>query len=189
MSLLARPGARLERGRAVTGLAVAGLTFTTLAGCAAFGQPVAPTPSVTVTITTTASMAAPSDQQGSAPAPPQGTGQALAAGGVPRDAAPFVGTWVGPVQQTGSGPYTVSLTLDWVDGKLVGTSVYPELGQCRGDLINPRIFDGVLTVDEVITQGSRCVDIAIRLEPSGQTLLYSWPQDPSLGGATLTRSQ
>lgn len=189
MSPRGGPRAPLGRGRAGTGLALAALAVTPLSGCAAFAQPVAPTPSVTVTVTSTASSAASSDRQGPAATPPQSTGQALAPGGVPSDAAPFLGTWVGPVEQTGSGPYSVSLTLQWVDGKLLGTSIYPELGQCRGDLINARIFDGVLTVDEVITPGSRCVDITIRLEPSGQTLLYSWPQDPGLGGATLTRGQ
>jgi hypothetical protein len=88
---------------------------------------------------------------------------------------PFIGTWVGTVDQTGSRSYSVRLTLRWADGRLVGSSVYPELSNCRGDLVNPRIEGAALLVDEVIVEGKfNCIDTTLRLERSGDWLRYSF---------------
>lgn len=88
---------------------------------------------------------------------------------------PFTGTWVGTVDQLGSRPYSVRLTLAWANGRLVGTRVYPGLSNCQVDLVNPRIEEAVLLVDEVIVVGkSNCIDTTLRLERSGDRLRYSF---------------
>jgi hypothetical protein len=79
------------------------------------------------------------------------------------------------VVQTGSIPYTIDLVLEWSNGTLVGSSIYPELDNCRGDLVNPRIVDGGLHIDEVIVEGTHaCVDTTLELRRSGVRLDYSF---------------
>ena len=99
----------------------------------------------------------------------------------------FVGTWVGDVDQLAARPYTVRLTLEITDEQLTGTSVYPELDECKAELTNPRMEGDVLYIDELVTEGrSRCLDTELRLERDGDVLDYSFSA-PATGSATLTR--
>lgn len=115
---------------------------------------------------------------------PTGESQSAAPPG-PLDA--FVGEWIGTVTQEGSSSYTVRLSLREAGNSLVGTSVYPELGNCRGDLVNPRLENSALLIDEVIVEGrSHCVNLVqLRLERSGEFLRYSF-DDAYRGSALLT---
>lgn len=101
---------------------------------------------------------------------------------------PFLGKWAGPVDQEGSRPYSVSLTFGWVNGRLVGSSVYPELSYCKGDLVNPRIEAGVLKVDEVFVGGtSDCADTTVSIERVGDSLRLNFISG-SVTGSALVRS-
>lgn len=103
----------------------------------------------------------------------------------PESVKPFLGTWAGPVDQEGSHPYSVRLTFGWDNGSLVGSSAYPELSDCKGDLVNARIEAGVLQVDEVIVSGpSNCGGATLIFERDGDSLRVKFA-GPAVGFALL----
>ena len=175
----------------IAGITAAVLVIVGIAGVVVFrdrwSKPAAPvaasgtstvmvTPTATVTVTATPSATGvenPNTSSGGASSTVQGQ--------------QFVGTWVGPVDQVGTGPYSARLSLEMVDGKLLGSSTYPELSNCKGNLINPRFDAGALYVDEVIIERrDRCLDTTLKLERDGDSLHYAF-FSPSSGTATLSR--
>mgnify|MGYP003584249487 FL=1 len=91
---------------------------------------------------------------------------------------PFLGTWVGTLSasfQERTWSFSMILTLRWADGRIVGSTVFPESDQaskCQAVLINPRFENDVLLVDEVTNDGN-CTDTTIRIERSGEWLRVS----------------
>lgn len=82
----------------------------------------------------------------------------------------FLGTWTGPNDQAGVGPYTIELTIEAnAAGRLAGRVRYPELDNCSGYLTN---FQHLGTT-EYVTSGARCVDVvSLELTLDGKKLRY-----------------
>jgi len=115
-------------------------------------------------------------------------------GGV-ADLSAFAGTWHGPIEQSGSEPYTTVMTIEAIAlapaGTVIGTVRYPELGDCSGSVTLTGFDSEVLYVTETIdTNTSRCatsVDLTLTLGPGGDTLSYEAPGWDATG--VLTRGE
>lgn len=83
------------------------------------------------------------------------------------DVEPWLGEWSGPIDQTGSKPYSVRMTLAHDGTTVVGLVEYPELS-CSGVLNKAELISGVLTIQEEITKNGGClkyVDLTLKLVP------------------------
>lgn len=139
-----------------------------LAACGAVsGSTATQTPSPetsTVTVTASPSPASPTATSASLDSVSEG------------DAAPFIGTWEGSVDQPGAGDYDAILTIAWDSGTLMGTAYYPQL-KCSGHLSAPSISGFELSVTEHISSGSGCVAIVpLTLTVDGATMDYRGPK-------------
>lgn len=101
----------------------------------------------------------------------------------------IIGTWSGTVTQSGSGTYSVTVTLDGEADSIIGEADYPELG-CGGTWALASHESDTYEFTETITYGSGCVqqvDIHIRALPSGELSYQIDP--PYTSTATLSRVQ
>jgi len=88
----------------------------------------------------------------------------------------FVGQWKGTVQQSGSRPYTIELSVRGMQvGSVVGTVAYPELS-CVGTWTLESQQASEATFVEKITSGSRCISgIRVQMKVAqGMTAHLSW---------------
>ena len=104
--------------------------------------------------------------------------------------AGLLGTWSGPVDQPGSRPYSMQVTLRLTQGgKLRGSVVYPELSACRGYWDSPRFRgDQVLMVEHITQRADSCIpegNVVLALSADGRTLDWTYAGD--LASAPLTR--
>lgn len=79
----------------------------------------------------------------------------------------WLGEWTGAVDQPGSPPYSVRLSLSHNGRTVVGTVAYPELA-CSGELDDASLAGNVLAIEETITVNGRCltsVDLDLTLRP------------------------
>lgn len=84
------------------------------------------------------------------------------------------GTWVGPVTQPGSKPYSIVMTLQASGGE----TDYPDL-QCGGKLTRAGAASGYTFFIETITRGrldkgGRCIDGSITVTMAGTQLAWGW---------------
>lgn len=113
---------------------------------------------------------------------PVGTGAPVALA----DVEPWLGDWTGPVNQSGSRPYSVRMTLAHDGRTVVGLVEYPELS-CSGVLNNAQLVGDALTIQEEITKNGGClkfVDLTLALAPG--RIDYSFNQMYT-GSGRLTR--
>jgi hypothetical protein len=110
--------------------------------------------------------------------------------GPPADRRVFVGRWRGPVDQPGSQPYSMQVSLTLRDGRLSGQVEYPEL-KCGGRLTESSGVPGGMVFLEKITHGlDRCVtEGQWSMAPiTGGRVAASYSSGESLtADATLTR--
>jgi hypothetical protein len=97
---------------------------------------------------------------------------------------PLTGSWVGPVDQPGSKPYSTRLDLTSPDA-LSGAVDYPELS-CGGEVSEVSRTSDSVRLTETITRGTGCVPVVTLtitpLDPNELSVAYSWPG----GAATAT---
>jgi hypothetical protein len=101
------------------------------------------------------------------------------------DVDAWLGQWTGPIDQSGSRPYSVRMTLDHNGKTVVGTVEYPELS-CSGALDDASLRGDVLSVVETITVKGSCmttVNLELTLRPG--EILYHF--DESGGGDGVLR--
>lgn len=101
------------------------------------------------------------------------------------DGSALVGTWSGPVDQSGAGPYGLEVTFTGSGAGLGAEVAYPELS-CTGRWELEEVTDDGLLFVETITDGSRCVttlDVLVR-PSAGQLLVEGQP--PYVFTAVLT---
>ncbi len=105
------------------------------------------------------------------------------------DAAAFLGTWSGPIEQGGSTYYGVEVALSLnARGNLRGKVHYPELDDCSGSWVKPRLRGNRLRMIELIGGSTRCtpeVKIEVRLSEDGAAMAYD--ADGGLATGMLTR--
>lgn len=156
-----------------------GLLCALLVGCSAnvARVPTVAPATVTVTVTTPATLESPPSSH--TPTSRQAT-------------APLEqlsGTWSGAVTQSGSGTYTIRVTLSSAEGTVEGRVEYPELA-CGGSWRLITQSSSVYSFEEVITYGSRCVervDVQISVGPGNQ--LHYRIEPPYAASATLLRDE
>jgi hypothetical protein len=83
---------------------------------------------------------------------PKGTGDPINRA----DVEAWLGEWTGPVNQSGSKPYSVHMKLVHNGKTVVGTVEYPELS-CSGTLDGASLQADVLSIEETIAVNGECV--------------------------------
>lgn len=103
----------------------------------------------------------------------------------------MLGTWKGPINQTGSRKYSVLLSLRQDGRTVVGSVEYPEL-RCNGYLHAAKLMSGTLHIVETITKNGSCVEeVPLELTLQGDKLHYHFDGGRRHGEGTglLTRQQ
>ena len=103
----------------------------------------------------------------------------------------MLGTWKGPINQTGSRKYSVLLSLRHDGRTVVGSVAYPEL-RCNGYLHAAKLMSGTLHIAETITKNGSCVEeVPLELTLQGDKLHYHFDGGRRHGEGTglLTRQQ
>jgi hypothetical protein len=148
------------------------------------------TPAETASLPPEPTPTTPAETASAAPKPTQAPKPPEKVGAVP---IRFVGTWTGPVTQSGSnaGQYPVKMTVTGGElGEQVGTVEYLTL-DCSGHLELSEASPYRLSVTEVITEGrfncSETVVLFLTYQSNGK-LTYGFKTDDARGTATLTKS-
>ncbi|MEM7271916.1 MAG: hypothetical protein AAF547_02445 [Actinomycetota bacterium] len=101
----------------------------------------------------------------------------------------LAGVWVGPVDQPGAQPYTMTLTLSPDGDGYRGTVDYPELA-CGGFSTLLGRDGATFQFAETITYGDRCIDGTFTLAAlTDGRLAWDWTSEPYVATALLERAR